>query len=202
MTTDTTTLIGAMRALANDIQSEDGVANAAIAEAADRLGELQAEMERLRDEIKLIEAGRDAIAEEHGNALDWLRVAEQERDQLKARIKWLEFQAMLKPNDPAATPETKQVDVVSATFPPLMTGVNRPVLWHYQLDSIDTETLNVTNAVVIYSDIDTEIDPSGQYGNRQFTTVAITRAELREMLKCLDDDIERLKEHCPETQFS
>lgn len=35
------TLVGAMRALAADIQSKDGVANAAIAEAADRLERMQ-----------------------------------------------------------------------------------------------------------------------------------------------------------------
>ena len=40
MKTDTTTLIKALRILAQDIQSGDGVANAAIAEAADRLEEL------------------------------------------------------------------------------------------------------------------------------------------------------------------
>ena len=39
--TDTRTLIEAMRILSQDIQSGDGVANAAIAEAADRLEELQ-----------------------------------------------------------------------------------------------------------------------------------------------------------------
>jgi len=38
--TDPLLLIKAMRRLADDIQSEDGVANAAIAEAADRLEEL------------------------------------------------------------------------------------------------------------------------------------------------------------------
>lgn len=38
--TDTPTLIKAMRILARDIQSGDGVANAAIAEAADRLEDL------------------------------------------------------------------------------------------------------------------------------------------------------------------
>ena len=37
MATSTATLIAAMRVLANDIQSDDGVANLAIAEAADRL---------------------------------------------------------------------------------------------------------------------------------------------------------------------
>lgn len=38
------TLVGSMRILARDIESEDGVSNAAIAEAADRL-------ERMRDAL-------------------------------------------------------------------------------------------------------------------------------------------------------
>lgn len=38
--TDTQTLISAMRILARDVQCDDGIANAAIAEAADRLEEL------------------------------------------------------------------------------------------------------------------------------------------------------------------
>ena len=40
MRTDTITLIHAMRILAEQIESEDGVANAAIGEAANRLKEL------------------------------------------------------------------------------------------------------------------------------------------------------------------
>lgn len=54
MKTNTETLISAMRKLAEDIESQDGVANAAIAEAADRLGELQDEVERLKADIKII----------------------------------------------------------------------------------------------------------------------------------------------------
>lgn len=65
MRTETTVLIDAMRILAQDIQSEDGVANAAIAEAADRLEELNAELEQ---------------------ALKAKDAAEQERDQLKANL--------------------------------------------------------------------------------------------------------------------
>jgi hypothetical protein len=38
--TDNATLISALRILARDIQSEDGIANAAIAEAADRIEKL------------------------------------------------------------------------------------------------------------------------------------------------------------------
>lgn len=41
--TDTKTLAAAMRVLAAEIQSDDGVANAAIAEAAERLDELSGE---------------------------------------------------------------------------------------------------------------------------------------------------------------
>ena len=48
MRTDTKILAAAMRILACDIQSDDGVANAAIREAADRLLELEKECERLR----------------------------------------------------------------------------------------------------------------------------------------------------------
>ena len=40
MTSNTETLISALRQLSKDIYSEDGVANAAIAEAADRLSDL------------------------------------------------------------------------------------------------------------------------------------------------------------------
>lgn len=48
---DTTTIIAAMRALAHDIESSDGIANAAIAEAADRLDQQAAEIERLQAEL-------------------------------------------------------------------------------------------------------------------------------------------------------
>ena len=44
MSSKTETIIGALQVLANDIQSQDGVANAAIAEAADRMEELCAEL--------------------------------------------------------------------------------------------------------------------------------------------------------------
>jgi hypothetical protein len=49
MTTPIETLVAAMRALANDIESEDGVANAVIAEAAQRLEEQQERIKRLED---------------------------------------------------------------------------------------------------------------------------------------------------------
>lgn len=41
------TLVAAMRILANDIQSEDGVANAAISEAADRIEQLEASIKQI-----------------------------------------------------------------------------------------------------------------------------------------------------------
>ncbi len=51
----TTTLIQAMRILAADIQSEDGVANAAIAEAADRMEEL----------LELVDGAYDVVESMH-----------------------------------------------------------------------------------------------------------------------------------------
>lgn len=53
---DTKTLIAAMRILAEDIQSEDGVANSAIAEAANRLEELEEQLKEAQDYAdKLVE---------------------------------------------------------------------------------------------------------------------------------------------------
>lgn len=62
--TDIKTLIEAMRIISEGIQSEDGVANAAIAEAADRLQEqndyiekLEIELDAATERIKLLENG-------------------------------------------------------------------------------------------------------------------------------------------------
>ena len=44
------TLVSALRILAQDVESVDGVANAAIQEAADRIEELSAEVEDLRNQ--------------------------------------------------------------------------------------------------------------------------------------------------------
>ena len=52
MKTKTKTLIKALRILANDIQSDDSVANACVAEAADRLEEMNSKISEL--EIKLV----------------------------------------------------------------------------------------------------------------------------------------------------
>ena len=50
--TNSKTLIKALRILSEDIQSDDGVANACIAEAADRIEELEAKITELN--VKLI----------------------------------------------------------------------------------------------------------------------------------------------------
>lgn len=47
--TETKVLHDALRVLARDIVSEDGAANVAIAEAADRLSEQAKEIQRLRE---------------------------------------------------------------------------------------------------------------------------------------------------------
>jgi hypothetical protein len=57
----TETLVAAMRILARDIQSGDGVANAAITEAADRLAEQQARIAELEaDNARRLLAGGEA----------------------------------------------------------------------------------------------------------------------------------------------
>jgi hypothetical protein len=52
MRTDNPTLISAMRELAATVQCDDGIANAAIAEAADRLEELHAEKAAIVAELE------------------------------------------------------------------------------------------------------------------------------------------------------
>jgi hypothetical protein len=67
MKSSTETLIEAMRILARDIESGDGVANAAIAEAAERLQELHAESQAKSANIdKLIERNRHLYDELRG----------------------------------------------------------------------------------------------------------------------------------------
>ena len=55
MRSSTETLIKAMRILSSDIQSDDGVANAAIAEAAQRLAEQQDRIKRLESKLVQID---------------------------------------------------------------------------------------------------------------------------------------------------
>ncbi len=50
MRRSTETLIAAMRILSQDIQSDDGVANAAVAEAAERLAEQHMRIAKLEQE--------------------------------------------------------------------------------------------------------------------------------------------------------
>ena len=59
--TSTPTLVSALRILAGEIQSDDGVANMTIAEAADRIEELAGEIERWRTATaKLRDASEEA----------------------------------------------------------------------------------------------------------------------------------------------
>ena len=49
MKSSTPTIIDSLRTLARDIESDDGVANMAIAEAADRLEEMQKQVEEMKN---------------------------------------------------------------------------------------------------------------------------------------------------------
>jgi hypothetical protein len=62
MKSPTSAIIKAMRILARDIESSDGVANSAIAEAADRLEELQRLNDSMQTERDLwIKVGREKL---------------------------------------------------------------------------------------------------------------------------------------------
>jgi FtsZ-binding cell division protein ZapB len=76
MRTSNKTLADALRILAQDIESPDGVANAAIQEAADRIDELAFEVEDLRNQ-------------NHSNRIS-ADVRWEEIQRLKERIKRLE----------------------------------------------------------------------------------------------------------------
>lgn len=54
--TDSETLVSALRILANDIQSNDGIANACVAEAADRIEELSNELKEIEVIVGEIES--------------------------------------------------------------------------------------------------------------------------------------------------
>ncbi len=95
MRTSTETLIAAMRILSQDIQSDDGVANAVIAEAAQRLEEQQ-------EHIKKLESENDDMREDLLLWGDTLRLQqrinrlEQENDALRADLLlWNEKEAKL-----------------------------------------------------------------------------------------------------------
>ena len=67
MKTSTETLIAAMRILSQDIQSDDGAANAAVAEAAERLAEQHMRIAQLEQENDAMRA--DLLLWENGGPL-------------------------------------------------------------------------------------------------------------------------------------
>ena len=85
-------------------------------------------------------------------------------------------------------------------FPPLMCCGNRPVTWHYGLDSIEGQE-NPTNSVTIFSRPMMEFDESGESGLERFATVTLTRAEIAEILRVLEADIADVRHYCPDQVF-
>lgn len=82
MNSSTQTLIKALHILSEDIQSQDGVANAAIAEAAHRLEELHEQNKMLKNALKNIAGMPSCLQYE----VDWLalrNIAEKAIDECK-----------------------------------------------------------------------------------------------------------------------
>jgi len=94
----TETLIAALQILARDIKSDDGVANAAIAEAADRLAELEREnaelKQRILDDNK---AYGCELMDPSGTIWDHAKRLQDENAALRAdkeRLDWLDHNAI------------------------------------------------------------------------------------------------------------
>jgi archaellum component FlaC len=92
--TSTETLIAAMRIFSRDIISDDGVTNAFIAEAAQRLEEQQDRIKRLEEELERTKQDRNAIAKKTreplllklDHAAERIAQLEQENDALRADL--------------------------------------------------------------------------------------------------------------------
>lgn len=91
-------------------------------------------------------------------------------------------------------------DRIVPNFPPLHTGENRPVTWQYQLDGV-VGSEKETSSVTIFSKQALDLDHSGENGYEKFAVTTLTRAEIAEILKVLDEDIASFKKHCPEGEF-
>ena len=87
MKTDTQTLIKTMRILAQDIDSEDGVANSAIGEAADRLERLNKQLEQAIAERTPHDYG--LLAEQRDDYRRRLVVALEETEEARAEVERL-----------------------------------------------------------------------------------------------------------------
>lgn len=89
---------------------------------------------------------------------------------------------------------------MSENFPPLQSGDNRPVMWDCALDRAEGEN-TPTNTIRILLEPNIDFDESGEYPGKQFSSVTITRSELKKMLEFLERDIELQRKYCPEHEF-
>lgn len=87
----------------------------------------------------------------------------------------------------------------SKAFPPLACGENRPVTWQYQLDRLEGANVS-TNSVTILSRPVLDYDWSGEHCG-EFAVVTLTRAEIAEILRVLEDDIAKMRHYCPSEEF-
>ena len=127
MRSSTETLIVSMRVLAKNISSEDGVANAAIAEAADRLEELQAENAKLlknfmfaESEIILIREDRDELREKNA-ALREILINADELERYSGsdgRRQWGKCSTWLHADDVVITVSAKAFDAIRKEVQP------------------------------------------------------------------------------------
>jgi hypothetical protein len=89
----------------------------------------------------------------------------------------------------------------SISFPALCSKDNRPVSWNYGLDTLEDVRIT-TNVVTILSRPVLDVDESGENGFEKFAVVTLTRAEISEILRVLDEDIAEMRKYCPDHVFA
>ena len=111
------TLADALRILAHDIESVDGVANAALQEAADRIDELSSEVEDLRNQNQEATDRIDELAAE----VDDLR-NQNHNNRVAAEARWDRIQRLEEAGDAATTAAAtccgRSVVAAAPPFPP------------------------------------------------------------------------------------
>jgi hypothetical protein len=79
-------------------------------------------------------------------------------------------------------------------YPPLVTDGNRPVTYEWHCDKLKSAE-KWTNAVTIYADPNEAYNESGLFDGRRFHSMTITREEIHEMAKNLDEDARKMAEY-------
>ena len=91
------------------------------------------------------------------------------------------------------TANEKEFPPFAGSSPPV-----RPLTWSYELVTVGNDT---TNAVKIYFPVNKGNYEVPGYHGEMLSSVSLTRAEIKEILLVLEDDIAKMRKHCPDSEF-